>query len=53
MKVSIGIIALCAMIFGRGDAQQKDNTYYKCPILQCESPISPKSVVQETSRLII
>lgn len=52
MKVRIGIIALCTMIFGRGDAQQKNITY-KCPILQCESPISPKSVVQETSRLII
>ena len=52
MKGRIGILALFAMIIGRGDAQGDDtepvllrtsatkvgtdNTFYKCPILQCE-----------------
>lgn len=52
MKGRIGILALSAMLIGRGDAQWNDsepvlfrtsatrvgtdNTFYKCPILQCE-----------------
>jgi hypothetical protein len=52
---SITITSLLLLFSTSSFAQQFTyrNVSYPCPMLTCESPISPESVVQEASRLVI
>ena len=53
---SITLTSLLLLLLSTSSVAQQPtyrNVSYPCPMLTCESPISPESVVQEASRLVI